>query len=82
MGLNISPASFPTDPTSPNPRLPSEGPERSGGSTLMSEAHLMTLEDAIRDAVRQSRSVYEGSKENLMKMFKWVELALYPPREG
>lgn len=36
----------------------------------ISEAHLALLEDAIRDAVRSKRSVYEGSKEMLLKLFK------------
>eukprot|EP00967_Tisochrysis_lutea_P021058 scaffold23917_cov23-Tisochrysis_lutea.AAC.2 len=38
----------------------------------ITEAHLATLEDAIRDAVRARRSVYEGSKEMLLRIFKWV----------
>lgn len=28
------------------------------------------LEDALRDAVRARRSVYEGSKEMLLRLFK------------
>lgn len=39
----------------------------SGGVT---EADLASLEDAIRDAVREKRSVYEGSKEMLLRLFK------------
>jgi hypothetical protein len=41
-----------------------------GSATAISEAHLAALEDAIRDAVRATRSVYEGSKELLMKLFR------------
>jgi len=39
----------------------------------ITEAHLATLEDAIRDAVRARRSVYEGSKEMLLRIFKEVD---------
>jgi hypothetical protein len=38
---------------------------------VFSEAHLAALEDAIRDAVRMKRSVYEGSKESLLKLFRY-----------
>jgi len=41
-----------------------------GSGGALTDAHLMTLEDAIRDAVRMRRSVYEGSKEMLMRLFK------------
>ena len=37
---------------------------------VLSEAHLATLEDNIRDALRMKRSVYEGSKELLLKLFQ------------
>ena len=51
----------------------SEGPDGGGGTEAApTEAHLMLLEDAIRDAVRMRRTVYEGSKDFLMKLFKWV----------
>ena len=43
------------------------------GGGLLSEAHLGMLEDSIRDAVRNKRSVYEGSKEMLLKLFKAVD---------
>lgn len=36
----------------------------------ISEAHLLLLEDAIRDEVRMKRSIHETSKDMLMKMFK------------
>ena len=36
----------------------------------LSEAHILALEDAIRDALRAKRSIYEGSKEMLVKLFK------------
>lgn len=39
-------------------------------SSGVSEADLAALEDAIRDAVRERRSVYEGSKEMLLRLFK------------
>mmetsp|Transcript_34365 Transcript_34365/g.76299 ORF Transcript_34365/g.76299 Transcript_34365/m.76299 type:complete len:1172 (-) Transcript_34365:306-3821(-) len=39
----------------------------------LTEAHLMILEDAIRDALRMRRSVYEGSKEMLLRLFKAVD---------
>ena len=39
----------------------------------MSEAHILALEDAIRDALRLKRSIYEGSKEMLVKLFKEVD---------
>ena len=32
----------------------------------------MLLEDAIRDEVRMKRSIYETSKDMLLKLFKWV----------
>lgn len=37
---------------------------------MLGEAHMAALEDAIRDAVRARRSVYEGSKDMLLKLFK------------
>ena len=49
---------------------------------MLTEAHLMTLEDAIRDAVRVKRSVHEGSKDSLMKMFKCVKGRAKQGREG
>ncbi|MEW5311518.1 MAG: hypothetical protein WDW38_003227 [Sanguina aurantia] len=42
-------------------------------SSGVSEADLAALEDAIRDAVRERRSVYEGSKEMLLRLFKSVD---------
>ncbi len=44
--------------------------ELDGGGGGLSEAHLAALEDAIRDALRNKRSVYEGSKEMLLRLFK------------
>ncbi|GAX82495.1 hypothetical protein CEUSTIGMA_g9922.t1 [Chlamydomonas eustigma] len=49
-----------------------EGDVSSPG-TMLSDAHMMILEDAIRDAVRNKRSVYEGSKDALLKLFKAVD---------
>ncbi|KAJ9506292.1 hypothetical protein QJQ45_013870, partial [Haematococcus lacustris] len=51
----------------------SDGGGGSGISGPLSEAHLAALEDAIRDAVRAHRSVYESSKEMLLKLFKAVD---------
>eukprot|EP00879_Flechtneria_rotunda_P027973 GHRR01030042.1.p1 GENE.GHRR01030042.1~~GHRR01030042.1.p1 ORF type:complete len:406 (+),score=141.79 GHRR01030042.1:199-1416(+) len=39
----------------------------------LSEARLATLEDAIRDALRTRRSVYEDSKTLLLRLFKGVD---------
>jgi hypothetical protein len=36
----------------------------------LTTAALGLLEDAIRDALRTNRSVSEGSRDKLMKMFK------------
>ena len=60
----------------------SEAPDGSGADVVLTEAHLMTLEDAIRDAVRVKRSVHEGSKDSLMKMFKCVEGGAMQGSEG
>lgn len=53
-------------------RVADAGGAGEGGAGDLSEAHLGALEDAIRDAVRSRRSVYEGSKDLLLRLFKWV----------
>eukprot|EP00798_Chlamydomonas_sp_ICE-L_P030392 gene30392-35400_t len=52
-------------------RLSSSGGAE-GGAPAITEAHMTALEDQIRDAIRDKRSVYEGSKEMLLKHFKPV----------
>jgi hypothetical protein len=47
-------------------------PTRGEGRPI-SEALVLALEDAIRDALRLKRSIYEGSKEMLLKLFKEVD---------
>lgn len=41
-----------------------------GEGRPLSEAHILALEDAIRDALRLKRSIYEGSKDMLVKLFR------------
>ncbi len=41
-----------------------------GVPAVITEAHLVALEDALRDAARMNRSVYEGSKEMLLRLFR------------
>ncbi len=46
---------------------------KSAGSDAVpdfSEGRMSSLEDQIRDAVRTKRSVYEGSKQMLLRLFK------------
>lgn len=52
--------------------LPCSSPGTPGapGGGAISEAALMALDDEIRDAIRARRTVYESSKDMLMRMFK------------
>lgn len=60
-------------PPQQRPGMPGAGPAVPGAALndeSLSTAALGLLEDAIRDALRTNRSVSEGSRDKLMKMFK------------
>jgi hypothetical protein len=62
-------------PQQQRPGMPGAGPAVPPGAGPVDDESLTTaalglLEDAIRDALRTNRSVSEGSRDKLMKMFK------------
>ncbi len=59
-------------------KLPTtRGGQGGGAAPELTEAYLMILEDALRDAVRQRRTVHETSKDMLVKMFRWLVWAYW-----